>query len=409
MVSWPVLTDSPGDPDQGTVINHAWEAAVKTSIEDQVHNTTYPTIKPKHIIGEVEDIKAAKAAGSWTDLKDAMDGVIDFTDGSLIVPGSVIDTSDLQAALVGRNLVMNGNFLIWPHADRASYWATHSQASRSTVESKVGPSSMEITRSGADVYISQDILNPLSLMNNYFRNRKIGYGFWCKANSANTAKINIYDGVSYFAAPFHSGSGAWEWLSGTCTLSAGATRLTLQIGVVNNNDTVHYDGMTLWESDVAPDRWVPVEMQYGSIYFPFPGALSTGDHQGSFVFSRHAIVKDIQAGTGVPHDGTPVSPSGGPITIDAEQWDGAAWQSMFTAPKDIVASGGSWGSVQPDGTFKYRCFEGATGAIAALDRSIVHLNIDAVNNAEGFWFAIRVAQFVNPLEEFLDHNDFGGA
>ena len=403
MVSWPPFIDDDGSLTTGTIANAAWDAAVKASIEDQVHNVTYPTIKPKAITGEVEAIKAAKAAGSWNDLKDALDGVVDFTDGSLIVPAFIIDQDTLRAAIGGQNLVMNSTFLMWPKATQAAYWSDNAQVSRDTGDKKIGLAGLAITRSGVDVYTTNIVIESIvSLLGGYFRGKKFGFGVWAKCGAANTGVMNIYDGVNYYSLA-HSGSGGWEWLSGVATFSEVATEIRIQLGAINNDLKVNFDGVTMWLVEQAPAQWIPNKTVYGSLYYAFPGALSIGDYQGGFIFARPAMVKDVQCGLGVPHDGTGAAPSG-VLTIDVEKYTGTidGWQSIFSAPKDIVSST-YFGSVQPDGAFVNRCLTGRSGNI--IDNVILRLNLDAVNGAAGFWFAIRCLQYVNPLEEFLSYHD----
>lgn len=405
MVTWPALTDDDGSLTFGTVVNAAWEQAVKASIEDQCHNDTYPTVKPKDILGEVEAIKALKTVGSWTDLKDALDKVIDFTDASLIIPAAVIDQDTLQAALGAKNLAMNSTFLIWPKATQAAYWSADAQVSRDTTNKKIGQASMKLSRTGVDVYTSYQIIDDLAaLMNGYFRGRKIGFGAWLKCSTGSAGKLSLYDGSTY-TDKIAVGSAEFEWVSGTKILSGGATELTIRAGAINSDIDVNFDGITVWAIPQAPAVWVPNESVYKSLDLWFPGALGNGDNQGRYVFARPAMIKDVQCGTGVPGDGTGINPVG-VLKIDIDKNDGGGWVSIFAAPKDIVDTA-AYGSVQPDGTFINRCFLGGSGgpSTAQLADAVMRFNLNAVNGAEGFWFAVRYLQYVNPLEDFLAYDD----
>lgn len=407
MVSWPAFVNDDGSLTTGTIVNEAWDAAVKASIEDQVHNVTYTTVKPKDITGEVEAIKAAKAVGSWTDLKDALDKVIDFTDASLIVPGTIIDEAALQAALGGLNLVMNSTFLIWPEAALPAFWEKVSGAdcSRDTTIKKIGKASCKILRSGVDTVYQYDIIDDIAgLATECFQGVTFGFGGHVHCGAASTARIVLNDGVTDTILT-HTGSGVWEFLKGTKTFSGAATRLRLRIEGVNNDSAAYFDGLIVWIASVAPLSWMPSPAAYRSLYLPFAGAMAIGDNQGSYLFERPSVIKDIQAGAGVPQDGTPVAPAAGPITIDLVKFNGATYDSLFSAAKDIVADGAFAGSVQPDAaSFIHRCFKPISGT--TLDYGLMRFDLDAVNGAEGFWFVIRYLQYVNPLEGFLAHDDF---
>lgn len=405
MVSWPAVTNDDGSLTTGTIVNEAWEQAVKASIEDQVHNTTYTTVKPKDITGEVEAIKVAKAAGSWSNLKDALDGVVDFSDGSLIIPAGVIDTDALKAAIGGKNLAMNSDFTMWPEAAAPAYWYKESgtNALRDSATKKIGLASCKLTRSGVDTTYYYDLVDDVAgLMGGYFRGEKVSFSCWVKTSTAASGRVILSDGIGGVTKT-HSGSGDWELLYGVHTMNVLSTKLQFRIAVVNNDAVAHFDGLTIWLSGEAPDRWIPNEVQYGTVVLGFPGALATGDGQGTFRFARPAMVKDVIAQKGVPHDGG-TAPSGGVITIDVEKWDSAAWQSVFSAPKDIVADGQNQGGASPDtGTYYNRCLLGVVGGNTA--NALLQLNLDAVNGAKGFWFGIRCIQFINPLENFLAFSD----
>jgi hypothetical protein len=410
MVSWPELVDDDGTLTTGSVVGHTFEDSMKTSIEDQVHNTTYTAIKPKNITEEIEDIKAAKAAGSWTDLKDACDGVIDFTDGSLILPATVVDEDALIAAIGGKNLVMNGNCLM---TATAAQWFLHWSIDSGTWgidgDRKVGRLyAINSTRAGTDCAIRQSIVDDIpGLGLGVLQGKKFGFGAWMKCDTANTTQLSLYDGITYTILK-HSGSAVWEWVSGVKQISHSATKLEILGEVVTNNTTGKFDGVTVVQGDQPPDRWVPVLMRRKAIMFSFPGAMAVGNSQGRYIFQRPAQLDDVQAFNGVPHDGTPVYPGGGPITIDIEKYGDGSWVSVFSAPKNIVASGNGYGSVQPDGAYGRRGFNGGSSAVVTdLKDSIVQLNLDAVNGAEGFNFVLRFKEFVNPLEEFLAYNDWG--
>jgi len=95
-----------------------------------------------------------------------------------------------------------------------------------------------------------------------FSNRVITFSAWVKSNS-NLARIRIYDGISNFTSTPHSGNGAWEYLTVTCTTSnsiaqlLAATSITDATGVgsvsINSGDYIECTGLKLEFGSVATE------------------------------------------------------------------------------------------------------------------------------------------------------------
>ena len=106
------------------------------------------------------------------------------------------------------------------------------------------------------------------------------------------------------------------------------------------------------------------------------------------------------------------APSGGAVTIDIERSDSTGWNSIFTAPKNIIADGKKTGFVTPDGTYEFRCVPGTlTAASTDLsngDDAIVRLNLDARNGALDIAVDIGFRSYVPALERYMAYDDLAG-
>jgi hypothetical protein len=412
-VSLPAVTDDDGTGQTGTAINKAWSDAVATELDVHVHSTSNPTIHPKTITDEV-----VAARGSEADLDTRLSVSLN-ADGTLITPATLVTLAQLQGQMGAVNLLANEDFLIWSAGATSdpAYWyssgsPTIQMCGTGLVDTarKAGPYCIRLTYGAATGYLWQTVVGTDIWANmDFLEGQKVGLGCWVKSSIANHARIAIDDGAAADNSDYHTGGGSWEWLEVTRTISASATSLSVNLQVAQAG-AAYFSGPTLVFSDFAPARWQPSRRQIGHIHFAFDGALAVADSQGAFIFMRPALLLDVQAGPGVPHDGTPVNPAAGPITIDVEKYEtGAAWVSVFSGAKDIVADGTSYGSVQPDGDYDHRCFCGATGVVANLLNSGIRLNLDVVSAAEGFWFVLRYMEYVRALEGLYDYDHQGVA
>jgi hypothetical protein len=97
-----------------------------------------------------------------------------------------------------------------------------------------------------------------------------------------------------------------------------------------------------------------------------------------------------------------VAPTGAALIVDANHWDGAAFQTMFaTRPQIAAAASGSIVAI-PDGTYRYRCFDGY--ASASLTDRLLSLDVDQIGSvAPGtdLHIYVRSMSFQRPLDQFL--------
>jgi hypothetical protein len=410
MASWPTVTDDDGTGQTGTVLDLAFFNLVKASIEDQVHSTTNAE-KPKAITDEV-----VTARGNMTDLNDRLDGVID-ADGNLITPATIVSASQLQSTIGGKNLAMDPMCEFWHESLTAAptYWNSLTNATitiagtgQTDTTRKFGDYCIALTwTSGTgsltqthvptgSAFVRADVMKGETM--------KFGFGMWVKTSIASHARVQLTDGDSTTSSSYHTGGGAWEWLSGVHTVSAAATKLESVIQIASAG-TAYYSGLTVVSGDFAPDRALYNDMQYGTIFFPFTGTPATGDGKAHYIFQQPAIVTDIQAYS-------ITAPTTGGIDLDIEKWaTGSVWDSVMGAAKvDFIATAEQFGNELPSATaaeYHHRCFAGAvvaSGTTEPLD-ALIRLNLDAIEDAVDLNVMIRCKQIVDPWAGVLEYDE----
>ncbi|MFQ5353379.1 MAG: hypothetical protein ACE5DR_00395, partial [Thermodesulfobacteriota bacterium] len=66
-------------------------------------------------------------------------------------------------------------------------------------------------------------------------------GVWVSSVSASQARLAIFDGLKSSYSTYHSGGGAWEYLSLSHTVPEGATELRISLQVFGTDGTVYFD------------------------------------------------------------------------------------------------------------------------------------------------------------------------
>jgi hypothetical protein len=403
--TWPSVTDNDGsDPTTGTTWDAAFDQLMQDAIDDQCHSTNNPTIKPKDTTDEV-----VTSRGSEASLTARLDVHCNAA-GVLSVPATVSLSTDLGAAIGQDNLLVNETFLITPGGMTVapSGWTLSGATIVITgdgevdTRAKLGKYAAKLTRVAGSDNLKQQIVDSgvYGDFNDALDGLVMGFGCWVWCDTANLANIELDDGDSQSAATdFHTGGSTWEWLSGTHTIGADSTLLSFAMTMANLAGDAYFAAPTAIFSPVAPSGWKPTPKRYGEVHWVWRGAVPTGDNQRRAAFSRPALIKDFQAYAST----TPGV--GNTLTIDAEVYDGATWQSMFSAPLDILDGDVNAGSVQPDGTYAYRCLAPLLGA--TLDDNIMRLNIDTVDSTADLNIIMRVMQYDKVLEDFMAYDDVG--
>jgi hypothetical protein len=402
LVDFPPVEDDDGTLKFGTVWNEAFRDAILASIEDWVVSVTNPAVKGAAIIDAVE---AAK--GNLSSLDERLSKVVD-PDGNIITSASSVTEDELRATLGNVNLLDDPTFLMWPNGDASPPIGWVNISGSPTID-RAGTGQSDPTRligkycfsiTNAGVY-EKDLVDTGAWPDvaNWLEGANISLGCYVKSSVANHARVLLNDGNSLTASSFHTGNGAWQFLKLTKLISGAATKLAPRVEVAENG-TAHFGPMVVMISDKAPIKFQPCPVIHGALGFQAKATPTIGDGESSFPFARPFLIKAVQVYSKTP-------PSGGVLTIDLERGDGnATWNSIFSAPKDVLADGKRFGNVLPDGDYRYRCLlpTFADNVDQAADR-ILRVNYDAVNGAADIIVVVRGIQYLRPLEDFLAHND----
>lgn len=406
--------DDLGDNLSGQSVNRAYIEHIRDTLNLILHSENNPTVSVKAIIDQVR-----AAAGNLSDVNTRIGNVVD-ANGNPIVGAGVMSTVRFQESMGLLNYMRNPSLLIW--ADEAAnapptgynFAGTGASCTRcgegeGDTNRWIGKKCAKLTDVGTgDTHLQQVLLDAAAYpyAHNALKARYCSLIAAVKTGSTSLCRLLIGDGADASVGNFHTGSGDWELLSVTHKISTAATQIYSRARVVKAGDA-YVDGFAFVFTEDAPTFWVPPPaVIYGSLSFAFPGLFIVGDNQGTYIFQRPAIFKNITAHPGTPHDPTPVAPSGDvDITIEKYSSVGPAWVNLFTGNKTILTNGVSYGHVQPDGAWCKRCFGGGSGLIGAVEDAAMRFNIKVQNACEGETFDLHFAQFVNPFEDFMAFDD----
>lgn len=184
-------------------------------------------------------------------------------DGPPIPTGGIADgaiTAQKMAATAFldtqfQNLLRNGDFESWSAGtssapDGWTLYGAGASVARSTAH-KRGSYSACLTRSGADCSTYYQALGNAGGQD-YIRSRTFTFGAWVYATVANRARLKATDGAGTYNSAYHTGGGAWEWLTLTVTADAAATALSCQFVVVTGDTSANIDGAILVEGGSCP-------------------------------------------------------------------------------------------------------------------------------------------------------------
>jgi hypothetical protein len=264
LVTRQAMADDDGTFIVGTVVNKAFVDQAYDQIDDQVHSTTNPTIKPKATIDEV-----VAARGSHL-LLDARLDVSLNEDGTLKAQASLVTATDVQSFVGSRNVVLNGDFDDWSAGAAAApdQWtlngagatvARTGPAEADTFSFGAGKYATKVTRVGNDCNLGHFIVAAADIADYAeIKGRKVCIAAKVKTSIAAHARIVVDDGVTSTASAFHTGTGTAEHLTVIHTISNSATRLLVQFHVVTTNGAAYVGGFQGVFSDFAPSDWQPI-------------------------------------------------------------------------------------------------------------------------------------------------------
>jgi hypothetical protein len=401
LVTRQAMVDDTGPGTDGTTVSKAFIDQIYGQIDDQCHNAANPLIKPEDTTAEVVTARGTLATlGARLNVSTAPDGTL------LPVAGQAA-ISDIAGVLRG-NWVYNENFLLWAAGDAVAptgYTLAGGGASIARVgtglgdtNTKVGPFSVKITRAAADVTLSHNLMNPTSFSasGNSLKASKFGYGCWVLCSVGSMARIELTDGVTVSTSAFHPGDGLWHWLSTTHTVSGAATQLVLRAAVMNSAGDAYFSGLTAVPGAIAPLDWIPCPVVRGSITWKKAGTIALGTNLDNWQPARPLLVTRVQLNT-------LVNVAGADLICDVNVWDGAAFTSMF-ATRPTIAVGAKAAGQVPDGTYRYRCLTGSSGA--TITNSLLSWDVDQAGTSADLAVTVRAMQYLRPQDSLLDVDDF---
>jgi hypothetical protein len=409
MVTWPTLTDDSGTGQDGTPVDHTFELAVKTSIEDQVHSLVNTTIKPKTITDEV-----VTARGNEASLNARIATVID-SDGALIIPATVALIADVKQ-LLRRNHIPNSDFLLWSAGDSAApnYWTlsgTGAAIARTglglgdTYSGGYGDFACKITYGSQEAKLTHNIISTTSMARaTAFRSKWVTVGVKCKTATASIASIVVDDGVTTTRGgasgngTYHTGGNTTEWLYCTHQLSASATKISVYLSVAGSGNAYFGDVM-LDFSNYAVLDFAPCPMQKGLYHFGSSGVLTTGTLKSKVCPGAPGIITDVQLLVDV-------APVGASLIVDVNTFnDSSVYTTAFTT-KPTITAGLFAGNAVPDGTYARRCLSMGAGS-SFSGGGAISFDIDQVGSGtpgSELVVEVRVRQYLRELESLLEYS-----
>ena len=191
--------------------------------------------------------------------------------------------------------ITNGGFEVWENGIAAAPddWAVVGAGATVARENgagnfKVGLYSAKLTRVGNDCHLSHNAF--VDAGGDYIQSRQHTLGAWVKCSAANRARLRIYDGVAAASySGYHTGGGAFEWLTVSITPNAAASELTCGLQVDNGNTFAYVDGVTLVEGGTLTYT-APQTHEFN--YLPQEATLW---HDESIVVNGGALVRQLQA------------------------------------------------------------------------------------------------------------------
>jgi hypothetical protein len=327
----------------------------------------------------------------------------------------------LETALAGVNLLADPTHLLWPLGDSTTtsgaingHWGL-SYAGGTTTWSRTGTGLGDTTRKVGDyasklavgtnvAAIYQFILKNNGDYDDGFDGVSVSYGAWVKCSVGSAGRLKIADGVgSPTASAYHTGGGAWEWLTVTRAISSGALSINPSFEVAANQ-TCYVSGHTAVLGTVPPAGFRPAPVVVGHERVTLTGAQTTGTNKvGTRIYwDRPTLVRAVQIALQTTN-------TGAAFIVDVNHWDGAAFTSMFSTRPTIADGGFLSAPTPPDGTYRYRCFNAVitAGSITDAGSSIDVDQVGSTVAGTDLYVYVSYLQWARPLESFLQHISTG--
>ncbi len=314
-------------------------------------------------------------------------------------------TGDLVQTIGATNLFPDPYFLIWPAGDAAApAGATlskdgNSALARNTTIPYIGGMSPEL-KLGTTATVSTKLKYTIfSSLPTELRGKFVSLGAAIRSATASLGQLELDDGGTsgITKSAFHDGGAAWDWIAFSHQFTANATKLDVSLvadigGQGAAEVTALFDALTLILGPSPPASFIPTPSTEGALVFPVPGAAATATDKFRFLGGRPFLVRNVTLRA-------KTAPTGAALIADVNHWDGSAFQSMFSSTKPQIAAAAKNGGKNPDGTYRYRCFDSQKDAGSETD-ALLSVDIDQVGSTvagSDIEILVRVLQFQDPL------------
>jgi hypothetical protein len=337
------------------------------------------------------------------------------TGGNLVSADIRANWSAIEQSLSGDNLIADPIFLIWAAGDAAA--PTHytlngagavvarTGTGLGDTNRKLGAYAAKVTAGGgATGYLQQNLLP--ATMDDGWQGASISCGAWVRATVASSGRLTIFGGFSNAASGYHTGSGAWEWLSLTTTTVNPDTMIAVRLEAAASQ-TVYFSGLTCVVGQIPPKAYIPAPVIVQVERRFIAGVQTVGNSKvGTYLtFARPTIVRSVWA-----HVQTAV-PTGAALIVRPNHYDGAVFQPLYTTLPQIAAGQAVGNRTAPDGTYRWRCFTGqpAAGSVGHAADTLLGWDVTQIGSiAAGtdLYLNVEYVQYARPLEAFLGPQDW---
>lgn len=138
-----------------------------------------------------------------------------------------------------------------------------------TTSFALGKYAAELTRAGTDTFLTYAL--PWSLVLQ-LRGKSVAVGAWVECGTASRAQVKVDDGVTS-ATGLNTVTGYPEWVTGTITVAATATKIEVSFGVVTGNTAAICSRIVGVEGSSVPDTL----KDYGSTAYELEEVTHTRD------------------------------------------------------------------------------------------------------------------------------------
>jgi hypothetical protein len=226
-----------------------------------------------------------------------------------------------------KNYIINGDFRINQRADidTAPVTSTANIYQIDRIRNEVSSANRAIQRI-LNQTVNNKVVNTIKIVSsstkttvigvsqsleNFHKGETLTFSAWVKSNSTD-ARLRLKDGVNnYFSNP-HSGSGEWEFLTLTATISASATELRASTYIISNTN----GGVSIASGDyIESTMW---QLEEGSVATPFENLSYALQYEQCRRYYRRYAIQQNLTDLSYQMRTTPTESGTSPYTYDAE-------------------------------------------------------------------------------------------